>query len=346
MKTKNSKKIVPATVFAAIIVLLAFAVMCTTVSALNTLNKTLDPVRGGLGDVVNVTIDVNVTAEDGAVTVNDTLPSEFTYIVGTFTVNGTSATPTVEKQEISYAIEDLGLYTIEFDVKVTEAYWEDREEVYNEVVVNNESGEIGNDTAEFTINAFEDLYKELDDGPTEPVIEQKAEWTLGMGVTNNFSYNMTDTKITDRFGGDLMIDSINTTAGNYTFVYMDYGTKEATVNITDQLGAVVITDAGLNKTGVRIGAEPYEFNISWTGKTHKAHFEWTIGALASGASTGITINVSTDTNPADHQEYTSIGDHELNSGATLKFKDPVQDMMQLSAVTAPIVVEAVEPVVP
>ena len=62
LKIKSSKKIVPATVFAAIIVILAFAVMCTSVSALNTLEKTLDPDEGNLGDVVNVTIVVNLTA--------------------------------------------------------------------------------------------------------------------------------------------------------------------------------------------------------------------------------------------------------------------------------------------
>jgi hypothetical protein len=274
-----------------------------------------------------------------AVTVNDTLPSEFTYINGTFYVDGVEVIPTVEKQEISYAIATEGEYTIDFGVKVTKAYWE-VEEVCNEVVVNNASGKIGNATACFNVSAFEDLYKEVEDGPTEPVIEQKAEWTLKMGVTNNFSYTMNDTKITDRFGGDLMIDSINTTAGNYTFEYTDYTNKKANVTITNGTG-IQIYSGLLNKSGVTIGDEPYEFHISWTGRTHKAHFAWTIGPLASGNSTEITINVSTDENPSGKQEYTSTDIHYLNSGATLKFID--EDMMQLSAVTAPIVVEAVLP---
>jgi hypothetical protein len=63
MNTKSSKKIVPATVFATIIVLLTFAVMSTTVSA-NGLSKTLDPTEGGLGTEVTVIIDVTVGASN------------------------------------------------------------------------------------------------------------------------------------------------------------------------------------------------------------------------------------------------------------------------------------------
>jgi len=340
MKTKSSKKILPATVFALIIVLSAFAVMCTTVSANGgKLDKILVPDEGGLGTVVNVTID-NVTVGAGEnVTVVDTLPPELTYIVGTFTVNDTSATPTVEKRNISYIIEDPGDYTIKFDVKVTEASWEDRE-VENKVVVYNETDyEIGSATADFTILAFEDLYKEVVEAPDEIIIGQKAEWTLGMGVTNNFGYTMNATKIADRFGGDLMIDSINTTAGNYTFEYTNYEKKkQARVTIKNDT-VTLYSSEPLTKGGVTIGAEPYEFHIFWTGRTHKAHFAWTIGPLASGANTGITIGVSTDTNPAGKQEYTSPGLHclhELNSGATLKFIDP--EDMQLSAVTDSIYV--------
>ena len=307
------------------------------------LTKTLDPEEGGLGTVVNVTIDNVMVGAGENVTVVDTLPSEFTYINGTFEVNGTSKTPIVEKRNISYTIEDPGDYTIEFDIKVTEAYWEDRN-VCNEVAVYNETDVlIDNTTACFNITAFTDLYKELEEGPESPVIGVLAEWKIGMGVTNNFGYNMTGTKITDRFGGDLKIDSINTTAGNYTFKYTDYTKKRATVNISRD-GVLLEPDASLDKDGVTIGTEPYEFHIFWTGKAHKAHFAWTIGDLADGDSADITIGVSTDKNPKGHQEYTEIGDHELNSGATLKFIDDTG--MQLSAVTAPIVVEAVEPVVP
>jgi hypothetical protein len=81
--------------------------------------------------------------------------------------------------------------------------------------------------------------------------------------------------------------------------------------------------------------------IYWTGKTHKAHFAWNIGDLAISNSKEITIGVSTDKNPAGEQLYTETGGHELHSGATLKFID--EDSMQLSAVTAPIKVTAVEP---
>ena len=336
MNTKNSKKIVPATVFAAIIVLLAFAVMSTTVSA--QVEKTLDPVEGGLGTEVTVTIDVTVGAGQ-TVTVVDTLPPELSYITETFSVDGVPATPTVTKQVISYTITNLGdeakTYTIEFDVKVTEASWED-------VTVTNEVSDGTNgDSEEFTINKFTDLYKDAD-GPDYPVIGEPNSWTLKAGVTNNFGYIMTATKIYDRFGGDLKIDFITLGATTYKYTYNEYGTKQATVTIE-----IFVSEEWQETIGpipLEMGITTEDGTIYWTGRTHKAHVAWTIGALADEDSAEIIIGVSTDTNPKGHQEYTEIGDHYLTSGATLKFIDDTE--MQLSAVTDSIMVEAVEESLP
>jgi hypothetical protein len=66
--------------------------------------------------------------------------------------------------------------------------------------------------------------------------------------------------------------------------------------------------------------------IRETGKTEKVHLTWDeIGTLAPGASVTLTLIVATDTNTGTgnskkdgHQEYTSEGEHCLNSGATAK----------------------------
>jgi hypothetical protein len=65
------------------------------------------------------------------------------------------------------------------------------------------------------------------------------------------------------------------------------------------------------------------------------------------------LEVSTDINPGHKKkkdtdedyknEYTSLGDHDLNSGATLKFIDVAGTGFQLSAHTPPITVTAYDP---
>ena len=56
-----------------------------------------------------------------------------------------------------------------------------------------------------------------------------------------------------------------------------------------------------------------------TGKSEKVHLLWTVGSIPAGGSASLVLVTSTDENPAGHQEFTSCGVHELNSGATLKF---------------------------
>ncbi|MFX0146001.1 MAG: hypothetical protein ACFE9C_18185, partial [Candidatus Hodarchaeota archaeon] len=133
--------------------------------------------------------------------------------------------------------------------------------------------------------------------------ETETQWAVVMEVTNPFSYTMTDTKITDRFGAEIEID---------------------------QPFPSTITH----------GTASYYTN----GKSEKVFLTWDIGDLLPGETARLIILVSTDLNPAGHQEYTSSGVHELNSGATLKFIDPEQDM-QLSAVTDNINVEVYDVII-
>lgn len=124
----------------------------------------------------------------------------------------------------------------------------------------------------------------------------ETQWALVMEVTNPFSYTMTNTRITDRFGSEIEIDDPFPYSSSQGLVI--YGTK---------------------------------------GKSEKVFLTWEIGDLCSGETARLIILVSTDLNPAGQQEYSSPGFYELNSGATLKFIDPEQDM-QLSAYTDSIFV--------
>ena len=109
-----------------------------------------------------------------------------------------------------------------------------------------------------------------------------------------------------------------------------YTMKDAAIK--DRFGAEIEID------------EPFPLSItqgtvSYTtqGKSEKVFLTWEIGDLNPGETARLILLVSTDINPAGKQEYTTPGIYELNSGATLKFIDPEQDM-QLSAYTDSIYV--------
>jgi hypothetical protein len=59
---------------------------------------------------------------------------------------------------------------------------------------------------------------------------------------------------------------------------------------------------------------------------------------ADGDSASLYLKVATVVNPGGNQEYTDgiVAQHELNSGATLKFFDSDGTGLQLSAHTEPI----------
>jgi len=258
------------------------------------ISKELSPTQGELGDVVHVTLNVRVAAGETA-TVVDTLPPEWKYLTGTFRVNGVSATPTLTSDEqVSYTITASGAHVIEFDVRVTMAYWEDRT-VTNKATATwyDELGNIVEQmeaTADFVIYAFQQLHKTTTGSLT---IKEKTnvQWPVTLEVTNPFSYTMTNVVITDRFGAQIEIDKkfpYRITQGKATYTL--YGTSE------------------------------------------QVHLTWNIGNLGPGETARLIVLVSTDINPAGKQEYTMPGVYELNSGVTLKFIDPQQNI-QLSAVT-------------
>ncbi|NIM91659.1 MAG: DUF11 domain-containing protein [Candidatus Aminicenantes bacterium] len=128
------------------------------------IEKTLSSPEGALGDTVFVTVVVTVPGGE-TVTVTDTLPEGFHYIVGRFKVNGFFVTPMIDRNVISYSITTAGTHTIEFEVKVDEAKSWESMEVCN---VANAKWYLGAEKQEemedfecFTIYAFDELHKNV-----------------------------------------------------------------------------------------------------------------------------------------------------------------------------------------
>lgn len=106
----------------------------------------------------------------------------------------------------------------------------------------------------------------------------------------------------------------------YTFTMLLTVTNQTGVMLTnvvvkERLGAELQIDNPSPGAGVSVTAGTFS---PWTkGKSAKWFIDWYPGDLAPGASATLTIKAKTDLNPAGHQEYTSPGIYELNSGAAL-----------------------------
>jgi len=141
-------------------------------------------------------------------------------------------------------------------------------------------------------------------------VGEKYYWWISIEVTAKT--DLSSVMVYDRFGAELMIEGISIGTPkydpyDYDFAYTPYE-RNGDVYINGAL------EGNLNKEGVSFD----EFHVYWTGKSVKAHFEWSIGAMNSGETRTIYITVSTDTNPHGWQEFTSCGTYYLNSGATVK----------------------------
>jgi len=144
----------------------------------------------------------------------------------------------------------------------------------------------------------------------------KYFWWIEITVTANVE--LSDVVVYDRLGAELMIEGICEGSPKYDPYDWDFSYSPYERNGDVTVDGVPGT---LNKDdGISFGSEPFEFDIHWTGRSVKVHFQWNIGDMnaVTGMSQTIFLVVSTDTNPAGHQEYTSPNCYELNSGATVK----------------------------
>ena len=284
----------------AIAIMLTIAMLPSVVMAETTISKELSQTEASLGDHITVTLNVSV-AEDGIpLAIVDSLPAGLSYISDTFTVNGDSAEPTIDNDQVSYVLEAAGGYTISFDVQVTESQG-DNITVTNTVAVGNVTAQ-----ADLTILPYAGFTKTVEEGELVVPVETDVQWLLVIAVENIADDQievMRDVMVKDNLGGDLELDDYTVSVG--------------------------------------------ELGIRETGKTKKVHLTWNMGGdLEDGTSTSLALLISTDINTgtgngkkAGHQEYTEPGQHDLNSGAVLKFVDS-ETGLQLSAHTPPITVLA------
>jgi len=131
-------------------------------------------------------------------------------------------------------------------------------------------------------------------------LNERWEFTLEITVTNDSLLDISSVMVKDNFGGDLEL------------VSLDGVSAPSPATAKKDTHTWGITPAGNAGT------------ILYTGKTDKAHLFWTnVGTLAPTDSATLTVVVATDINTgtgngkiSGHQEYTSEGEHCLNSGAT------------------------------
>lgn len=192
----------------------------------------------------------------------------------------------------------------------------------------------------------------------------KYYWWINITVANVAGEALNHVVVYDRLGGEFMIEGIcldtakqpddlpdypGTIPAGFVFEQFDYDFvyNGGTPYEPEEDGAVTADGATgtVNKDGITIDGALNDFFIYWTGKSCKAHFMWDLGSMAEDEVRTIFLVISTDRNPAGHQEFTSPGITYLNSGATVKvleLKPSGKEVPVYSASTAPIMIEVVE----
>jgi len=291
--------------------------------------------KGTLGDHVTITLDVEVT--DSPVEVEYTLPDELSYIPDTLEVVGGPATCTTSEHEIVWDLLEDRSYMITFDVQVTRAnglmgtadLWPlpSPDDLEGEDIIVENTVRIGGEstTETLTITPFDGFYQvyinawlneedplvrlaDLLDVPTNTDVL----WDIGVGVFNwpgDYISEMTSVVITDKLGDDIELDA-------------------------DTLWTLI----GMEDADI-VGADP----ANVTGKKQKVRLTWEeIPPLADDDAALAHLEISTNVNPkTGQQEFADevLTEHELNSGALLKFVDP-ETGLHLRADIPPIVVTA------
>jgi hypothetical protein len=180
------------------------------VAAVGSIDKTVTPNYGDLGDILTVTLNVGVPAGLTMV-VEDELPDFVQYVLGTFEVDGAPVIPTVEGNVISTTV-GAGDHTITFDViidsveeiPVTGTNWAYLK--HNGEIVDEDSEDI---TA-YQYCGFQKWAYLVSTGDGDEVLEVGEEivWTLVIWVTNLYDWTMTEVVVTDRLSAEIEIDDV------------------------------------------------------------------------------------------------------------------------------------------
>jgi hypothetical protein len=300
-----------------------------------TITKTVDPVGTvELGDHLDVELDVN-NPYDNPVTVVDEIPDGLAYIPGTFYIDSVLqiVDPTVVNNVLTTTV-GTGSHTIEFELQVVGVGYEDVDvtntaKVYAPGAIPGVDAPDDSADSDLIILSPYDAFSKTpvgcnipdgtggweacqwDDVPWHTDVHWWIEITVE-DVADEVT-TMENVVVTDNLGGDLELDAVD--------------------------DAPVPASPSKKKKDSAVSVGPV--TIERSGDTEKVHLSWAVGGLPDT----LTLEISTDWNPGHGkkdpgvQEYTSLGSHDLNSGATLKFTDPSTGL-QLSAHTAPLTVTA------
>ena len=145
------------------------------------------------------------------------------------------------------------------------------------------------------------ITKELTFGESVVDIATEVEFTMEITVENLTGELLEDVEVHDRLGAELFLDLAEATDGD-----VDTWTK---------------------------------------GKSKKWFIDWTNFSMNEGESETLTMEATTDINPGGghkiHQEYTSEGTYDLNSGAALVSVTIGGEVFEVDSKTPPLTVEAV-----
>jgi len=286
---------------------------------------TTDVDDADLGDIVGIKLEVENPYTSA--TVKDVIPDSLRYIPGSY---GGPGTPTVVDNTLTVSVGQ-GDHTITFNVQVVEVQCTVQEDVENWAYLYDDTEPVAQASDEIDLNPYEGFDKVIDDwtSPTfSPCIVPMGidvHWWVDISFTNTLGRAITGVVVQDRLGGDLELHNVD----GDTVPSPPEGKKKKENSWSNPLS-------------------PPDVTVSWSGETKKVHLSWEVGDLGIGVGDTLTLKISTDVNPgtghgtkAGQQEYTSPGWHDLNSGAVVKFTDPLTDF-QLSAHTCPLKVYAAE----
>jgi uncharacterized repeat protein (TIGR01451 family) len=306
-------------------VILAVAMLPLPAMAIITWNidKSVSSSTADLGD--HITFTLSGTAAGGSAKVTDSWSSDLTYIPGTLDLTGASVSSYYILDHYFYAsLSATGSFTITFDVQVTEVQATTTIVSDTAQLWDSSWTQMDLDTEAITLYPYEGFEKWIEDwsGSSDPYnvpVETDVHWLVGIYIENisgDAIATMEDVVVQDRLGGDLELDGV---------VYVSDGS----------IGRGEIGKSGKSGPTGKTNKE----HLAWTGISDMVDYDWAVAFL----------EISTDINPGTgngrkpgHQEYTEAGEHDLNSGAVLKFTDP-DTGLQLSAHTPPITVVAYEP---
>ena len=200
-----------------------------------------------------------------------------------------------------------------------------------------------------------DVYQD-GDGVWHVPVGECVVWMVSIAVSNPYGYDMTDLMVRDHFGAELtgmdggLIDPFYGTVGHGIYWIEDvYGV------VTE----LYPEDAGPVLFYYRKPSPPPmpQFTIFWYatwegGDPHmpqpvkendlrnKAQGVLNSGYIGPGESTTLTLMVWTRINPGNHQEYTSSGNYDLNSGPTAWWLDEEEgQQFSSNAPSVPVIVD-------